>query len=72
MLAKSRTDSDTMRTKCESVSRTTSTGFSQPGDGGTQDLKYGPTPFARMPSTWVMKTVRSASARVTEMLDVAA
>ncbi len=42
------------------------------GTSGIQLLKYGQRPFARMPSTCVKTNVMSASASVTESVDVAA
>ncbi len=42
------------------------------GTSGIQLLKYLIAPFSRMPSTWVNTKVISASASVTESVDVAA
>ena len=42
------------------------------GTSGIQLLKYLIAPLARMPSTWVKTNVSSASASVTESVDVAA
>ena len=68
----SRTLSETIRRNCESTSSTIRNGFSAGGDGGTQDLKYGPTPLARTPSKCEMKIVHRVSVGVTEMFEVAA
>ena len=56
MLAKSRTESEISRTRCEITSITKisalAEGFMSSRPGGSQLAKYLNTPFARIPSTW--------------------
>jgi hypothetical protein len=76
MLAKSRTESEIRRAKCEIASITKmnplKAGFMSSRPGGSQLAKYLKKPFARMPSMWYENQTTSVSTSGIERFAVAA